>query len=300
MTRNFHWPKLKWSYTRTITLIGTLLYLGILIAPIFMSFYYSLTNLNLLKSTNDFVGLSNYQKLISDPTFKSTLLFTLGLSLSVTLAVNFLGLIIAILLNNAGRFFAFLRTVFFVPQVLSGVVIGFIWGVMLSSRNGIVNTLLQQIGIIADNYEIAWLGDPQLAKFSVGLVVTWQLMGFCVVVYLAALQGIPVDLMDAARVDGANYWQTFRHVVFPLLAPGMTVNVVLVLIMTLKLYDIPVVLTSGGPGGATESMAIYIIRIAFTANKTGYASAMSVVLFLMIGLISVSLAAFLRNREVEY
>jgi len=300
VSRKFRWPKLNWGYTKTVTLLGTLLYLGILIAPIILSFYYSFTNLNLLKATNDFIGWKNYQKLLTDPTFKSTLSFTIGISVAVTLVVNILGLIIATLLNRTGRFFAFLRTIFFVPQVLSGVVIGFIWGVMLSSRNGIINTLLQQIGVISTNYEIPWLGNPQLAVFSVGLVTTWQLLGFCVVVYMAALQGIPLDLLDAARVDGANRWETFRHVTFPLLAPGVTVNVVLLLIMTLKLYDVPVVLTAGGPGGATESMAIYIVRMAFTANKTGYASAISIVLFLLIGVISVSLAGYLRSREVEY
>jgi len=121
-----------------------------------------------------------------------------------------------------------------------------------------------------------------------------------VVVYLAALQGVPQELKDAARVDGAHRLQEFRHVTFPLLAPGVTVNVVLLLIMTFKLYDIVAVLTATGPAGTTESLAYYVTRMAFTANKVGYASALAVVLFLCIATISAMLGAFLRRREVEY
>lgn len=290
----------SWGYIKMMTLLGVLLYCAILIAPLFLSVYYSFTNMNLLKASSDFVGFRNYVNLAKDPTFSSSLSFTIKISILVTLCVNVLGLIIAMLLNHTGRFFAFLRTVFFVPQVLSAVIISFIWSIMFSARNGIINTLLQQVGLLQQGQNIAWIGDPQLAFYSVGVVTIWQLLGFCVVVYLAALQGIPEDLKDAARVDGANLWQSFRHVTFPLLAPGVTINVVLILIMTLKIYDVVVVLTAGGPGGATESLGFYIVRMAFGANKTGYASAMAVVLFILIAAISALLAGYLRRREVEY
>ena len=141
---------------------------------------------------------------------------------------------------------------------------------------------------------------PNLATLSVIVVCIWQMVGFCTVVYLAALQGVPQDLKDAANVDGANPWQTFYNVTLPLLSPGVTVNVVIILIMMFKLYDIIQVMTATGPAGSTESLAYYVTRMAFTVNKVGYASAMAVVLFIIIAMISAGLGKFLRSREVEY
>ena len=288
------------SYINLMVGIGVALYLAVLIFPLLLSFFYSLTNFNLLRATNSFVGASNYLALLNDDTFVASLLFTLKISLSVTLAANVLGLLIALALNHTGPFYAVLRTVFFVPQVLSAVVIGFIWGGMLNSQRGLVNTLLRQLGLIGAAGDISWLGTPGLATLSVIVVCIWQMVGFCAVVYLAALQSVPADLEDAATVDGANRWQKFRNVTFPLLAPGVTVNVILLLIMMFKLYDIILVMTAAGPAGTTESLAFYITRMAFTDNRVGYASAMAVVLFVSIAIISACLGAFLRSREVEY
>ncbi|MBN1451168.1 MAG: sugar ABC transporter permease [Anaerolineales bacterium] len=145
-----------------------------------------------------------------------------------------------------------------------------------------------------------WLGLPDLAFESLVLVIAWQMLGFCVVIYLAALQGIPKELHEAAKIDGANLLQSFGRVTFPLIAPGVTINMVLMLIMTFKLYDQIAVLTEGGPAGTTETLSYYIIRMGFTVNQTGYASAMAVVLFLLIALISGVVVTYLRSREVEY
>jgi multiple sugar transport system permease protein len=292
--------RLRLDYISITMTIGVLLYLAVIIVPLLVSFYFSFTNFNMLKATNSFVGGRNYFSLFVDDTFLSTLIFTLKTSLIVTLLANGLGLVFAILLNHKGPFYTLLRTIFFIPQVLSAVVIGFIWSGMLNSQRGLVNILLHQLGLLGANTNISWLGTPQLATLSVIGVCTWQMMGFCTVVYLAALQSVPQDLIDAARVDGANRWQTFSNVTFPLLSPGVTVNVVLILIMMFKLYDIIQVLTAAGPAGSTESLAYYIIRMAFTANQVGYASAMAVVLFILIASISAGLGTFLRSREVQY
>jgi len=280
--------------------IGILLYLAVLILPLLLSFIYSFTNFNLLNATNSFIGARNYVSMLNDDTFLSTLRFTIETTIIVTLLTNVLGLILALALNQTGSFYTLLRTVFFIPQVLSSVVIGFIWSGMLNSERGLVNTLLRQVGLIGTDSNISWLGTPNLATLSVIMVCIWQMVGFCAVVYLAALQGVPQDLKDAANVDGANPWQTFYNVTFPLLAPGVTVNVVILLIMMFKLYDIILVMTATGPAGSTESLAYYVTRMAFTVNKVGYASAMAVVLFIIIAMISAGLGKFLRSREVEY
>jgi len=292
--------RFQFDYISITVTIGVLLYLAVLIFPLLLSFYFSFTNFNLLNATNSFVGGENYISMLSDDTFRSTLWFTLKTSFIVTLLANVLGLAVAMALNHRGPIYTTMRTVFFVPQVLSAVVIGFIWSGMLNSQRGLVNTLLRQIGLIGVGGNISWLGTPTLATLSVIGVCIWQMIGFCTVVYLAALQGVPQDLKDAANVDGANRWQTFRNVTFPLLSPGVTVNVVMLLIMMFKLYDIIQVMTAAGPAGTTESLAFYVTRMAFTVNRVGYASAMAVVLFIFIAIISAGLGAFLRSREVEY
>ncbi len=299
-----HKPRLrtrfKFDYISITTTVGVVLYLAVIVVPLLVNIYFSFTNFNLLKATNRFVGGDNYLSLLKDGTFLSALLFTLKTSIIVTLLANVLGLIVAILLNHKGAFYTLLRTIFFIPQVLSAVVIGFIWSGMLNSQRGLVNILLHQLGLLGANNNISWLGTPELATLSVIGVCIWQMMGFCTVVYLAALQGIPQDLLDAAKVDGANRWEVFYNVTFPLLSPGVTVNVVLLLIMMFKLYDIIQVLTAAGPAGTTETLAFYITRMAFTVNRVGYASAMAVILFIIIATISACIGTFLRKREVQY
>lgn len=292
--------RLRFDYISVTVTVGVILYLAVIIFPLLLSFFYSLTNFNILNATNSFVGGDNYLTLLSDDTFFSSLFFTLKTSIIVMLAANILGLMIALALNHTGPFYTLLRTVFFIPQVLSSVVIGFIWSGMLNSQRGLVNTLLLQVGLIQPGGSIPWLGTPELATLSVIGVCVWQMVGFCTVVYLAALQSVPQDLKDAANVDGANRWQMFQNVTFPLLSPGVTVNVVMLLIMMFKLYDIIQVMTAAGPAGSTESLAFYVTRMAFTVNKVGYASSMAVILFIFIALISTGLGVFLRRREVEY
>src|SRR5258706_5900337 len=292
--------RLQFDYVSITSTIGVLLYLAVLIFPLLLSFYYSFTNFNLLNATNSFIGSQNYVSMLNDDTFLSTLLFTIVTTASVTLLANVLGLIVALALNHTGPFYMLLRTIYFIPQVLSSVVIGFIWSGMLNSDRGLVNTLLRQIGLIDINGNIPWLGTPILATLSVIVVCTWQMMGFCTVVYLAALQSVPQDLIDAANVDGANGWQKFSTVTFPLISPGVTVNVVTLLIIMFKLYDIIQVMTAAGPAGSTESLAFYVTRMAFTVNRVGYASAMAVVLFVFVAIISAGCGMFLPSREFEY
>ena len=286
-----------------IEILGLIVWTGIglyalmSIIPLFLAFYYSLTNLNLLYPASDFVGFENYTKLINDFAFKRSLEITFKMSLIITITVNLFGLLIAMMLNYNDRFHSFLRTLFFIPQVLSGVVVSFIWKIILTDR-GLLNTILEQVGLIEK--PIHFLGLPDLAFFSVVLVVTWQLIGFNAVIYLASLQGVPQDLYEASQIDGANRWQQFLHITWPLIAPGVTINMVLMLIIAFKLFDQVAVLTTGGPGGATETLSYYIVRIAFTNNRTGYASAMAVVLFIIIATISSVVVGFLKKREVEY
>lgn len=287
----------RFGLLELIVLIGTLLYFLMTILPLFMAFAFSLTNQNLLYKTSDFIGIENYVDLLDDQSFIRSVWLTVRLSVLVTLAANLGGLLIAILLNVPDRFHSVLRTIFFIPQVLSAIIVSFIWKIILVDR-GLLNNLLVRVGLIEK--PIHWLGDPDMAFYAIVIVVTWQLLGFCTVIYLAALQGVPNDLKEAAKIDGANRWQQFRNVTWPLLAPGVTINMVLLLIITFKLYDQVAVLTGGGPGGRTETLSYYIIRIAFNGNQLGYASAMAVVLFTATAFISGVVVSRLKRREVDY
>lgn len=292
--------KLKLSRLGVLDLVfvlGIFLYFLMSILPLFMAFSFSLTNQNLLYKTSDFIGLDNYIDLLDDKNFSRSLWLTIRMSVLVTLFANAIGLLVALMLNVRGKFHSTLRTIFFVPQVLSAVIVAFIWKIILVDR-GLLNAFLIESGII--DKPIHWLGDPSLAFLAIVVVVTWQMIGFCTVIYLASLQGIPNDLKEASRIDGANKLQQFWYVIWPLLAPGVTINIVLILIMTFKLYDQVAVLTGGGPGGRTETLSFYIIRVAFNGNQLGYGSAMAVVLFIATAVISGVVVSKLKKREIVY
>jgi ABC-type sugar transport system permease subunit len=272
------------------------LYALFIIVPVVMSGWKSLTDENPLMAQARFVGLSNYAEMTHDDALAASLGFTLVLAAAVTIVANAAGIGFAILLNKTSLSFRMMRTVAFLPQVLSGVIVGFVWRYILA-QDGILNHLLLSLGIIGQ--PITWLGSPHLAMFSVGLVAAWVLTGFTTVVHLAALQSIPVELYQAATVDGAGRWQRFRRITFPMLAPGTTISVTISLITMLKLYDIIAALTSGGPADSTQSTALYIINLAFTDDRFGYASAVAMLLLVVSAVIALTVTGLLRRREVD-
>ncbi|MET9381737.1 sugar ABC transporter permease [Streptomyces sp. NPDC002928] len=279
-----------------IALVALGLYALFIVVPVIMSAWKSLTNENPLLARADFVGLSNYKEMAHDSALADSLGFTLLLAGAVTIVANAAGIGFAMLLNRTSLSFRMMRTVAFLPQVLSGVIVGYVWRYILA-RDGILDNVLLSLGII--DRPIAWLGSPHLAVLSVGLVAAWVLTGFTTVVHLAALQSIPGELYQAAMIDGAGRWQRFRRITFPMLAPGTTISVTISLITMLKLYDIIAVLTSGGPANSTQSTALYIIQLAFTDDRYGYASAVAMLLLVVSIVIALSVTALLRRREVD-
>ncbi|MEZ0067330.1 ABC-type sugar transport system permease subunit [Streptacidiphilus sp. MAP12-20] len=280
----------------TIAVLALGLYVLFILVPVIMSAWQSLTDENPLLAQARFVGVANYTEMTHDSALAASLGFTLVLAGAVTVVANAAGIGFAMLLNKTSLSFRMMRTVAFLPQVLSGVIVGFVWRYILA-QDGILNNVLVSTGIIGK--PITWLGSPHLAMFSVGLVAAWVLTGFTTVVHLAALQSIPVELYQAAMVDGAGRWQRFRQITFPMLAPGTTISVTISLITMLKLYDIIAVLTSGGPADSTQSTALYIIQLAFTDDRYGYASAVAMLLLAVSAVIALSVTGLLRRREVE-
>ncbi len=270
---------------------GMLVYLCFVLAPIVVSFGYSLTDHNPFNPPSRFVGLRNYQLLFTDEEFLTALKVTVILTAIIVIVPNVAGLAIAVLLDRKGWFYNAWRATFFVPVVLSSVVVSVVWTRMLAD-DGIVNLAL--------GTDIGWLSDPDLALYSLGGIMSWQMLGFCVVVYLAGLQAVPHELQEAAAIDGAGAVARFRKVTWPMLAPAVTVNTVVLLITAFKAYDHIQVITNGGPGsGSTATIAFVVLQTGFVANRQGYASAMAIVMLAIIASASAVALRLLRRREVE-
>ncbi|WP_329047691.1 sugar ABC transporter permease [Amycolatopsis sp. NBC_01488] len=275
---------------------GVLVYLCFVMAPILISFGYSLTNYNPFNPPVKFVGLDNYRLLFTDEQFLTALKVTTILTLIVVIVPNVLGLGVALLLDRKGWLYNALRSVFFTPVILSSVVVSIVWSRLLDDQ-GPLNTLLRSLGI---EHPPGWLSDPDIALYSVASIVSWQMLGFCVVVYLAGLQGVPTELLEAAEIDGAGPLRRFRAVTWPLLAPSLTINTVVLLISAFKTYDYVKVITNGGPGsGATATIAFDVLQTGFDSNHVGYASAMAVLMLVIVAVVTTVVLNFLRRREVD-
>jgi multiple sugar transport system permease protein len=275
---------------------GGLIYVCFVLAPILISFGYSLTNYNPFNPPTTYVGLANYRQLFGDGEFLTSLRVTTILTLLVVIVPNVLGLAVAVLLDRRGWLYNALRGVFFVPVVLSSVVVSIIWTRLLAD-DGMVNQVLRGLGV-AD--PPGWLSDPAYALYSLATILCWQSLGFCVVVYLAGLQGVPQELNEAAAIDGAGPFTRFWRVTWPLLAPALTVNTVVQLISAFKVFDHVQVITKGGPGsGTTATIAFTVLETGFTANRQGYASAMAIVMLVIIATASALALKLLQRREVQ-
>ena len=231
-----------------------------------------------------FIGLRNFDKILND---KLTLL-VLGNNveyavLTVTGKIV-LSLFLAIMLNQALRGRTFYRTSLFMPVVMSFVVIGILWRWLFNTEFGLLNNLFESLGLgfLAQD----WLGDTSIALKSLTLVDIWKWYGFHMVIFLAGLQSIPGELYEAAKIDGASVWQQFRHVTLPMLQPVMIVNVTISLMGAFNVFDIPYVMTEGGPANSTNVMALHIYLRGFKFYRFGFSAALSYVLLTIVTLVA--------------
>lgn len=266
------------------------------IAPTFIGIYYSFTDWNVNADSIRFIGLDNYKALFEEPRLGKALSNTLIFAAAVTVLQNAVGLGLALLMNEAIRMRNLFRTIFFMPYVIAPIVIGYVFRAIYHPEHGIVNEALGWIGLGSLGQD--WLNDPKWALFSIIATDIWRVAGFAMVVYLAGLQFIPKDLTESASIDGASYWRRFRHIVFPLLASSFTVNVLLSVIGSMKVFEMVMVLTDGGPGYTTEVFYTYI-RSTFSMGQMGYSTAINLVLFVLVTLVGVPVLTALKKREVE-
>jgi len=265
-----------------------------MVYPFFESIRLSLTNWNGAEAEQRFVGLANYTALLSDRVLWAALRNNLIWVSLGTLGPIVVGMILALLLWHRPVGFTFFRTAFFLPQVLSPVVIAIVWGWMYNPIFGLVNRALAGVGL--DSLTRGWLGDASFALYAVLIAAIWAETGFVFVVFLAGLQNVSRDLLEAATIDGANAWRRFWNVTVPEMGNVITVVTSLVLIGGFSVFDIIFVMTGGGPANATEVIATYTYEEAFTQNRVGYAATLSMV---MTAIALVASVVFIRLRERE-
>jgi len=265
--------------------------------PMLGSFYFSFTDWNGLNARYHFVGINNYISLIHDAEVWIALKNTIVFAVLVTLIQNVLSLLLAILVDGSSWVKRFLRVVYLIPALLSALAIGYIWSYLYNPVLGVINMALQNIGL--GDWAQDWLGDPKWSMYSVVFTNIWQWMGLSMIIYLAGLQAIPGDLYEAADIDGVSNWKRFSKITFPLIAPAFTVNILISIVGSFKVFDIIYVMTKGGPGTATESLAILLYKKAFNFNEMGYGTAIAIVMFLIILFISIFQLRILRSRELD-
>lgn len=285
-----HWAQYRAGYL--FVLPAFLLYALFMIYPFFQSIYLSFTDWNGAEPVKNWVGLANYREMFHDSHLWKALQNNIKWVIIGTISPMVIGLFLAMMLWRQPRGFVVFRTVFFLPQVLSSVVIAIVWGWIYNPIFGLLNTSLEKAGF--DSLTRPWLGDPGLALYAVLAAAIWAETGFVFVVFLAGLQNVSRDLIEAATLDGANAWHRFWDVTVPQLSNVITVIGSLLLIGGFNVFDIIFVMTGGGPNNATEVIGTYTYTEAFTQNRIGYAATLSLVMT-VISLIAS--AVFIQIRE---
>ena len=261
--------------------------------PALQGVYYSFTN-SKGYGTYDFVGLKNYINLFKDGRVLHAYIFTFQFAIISTILVNIISLILAIALNSKIIFQKLLKSIYFLPLVLSVLIIGYIFNYIFTY---LIPDAAKAIGIEVLSKSI--LGNPELAWIGIVFVAVWQACAFNTIIYLAGLQTIPIVLYEAANIDGASGWQQFRYITFVLIAPFFTVNMVLAMKNFLMVFAHVVALTGGGPGRATESISLLIYDGGFNGAEFAYQSANAVIYFFVILIISIIQIKFLQKREIN-
>lgn len=261
--------------------------------PVLQGAFYSLTDSPGYGSWN-FVGLSNYLALFTDDRVRHAYLFTFQFAIVTTVLVNAIGLALAVGLNARIKFKNTLRGVYFIPNVLAILVIGYVFNYLFTNSLPAIGSAL---GI--DRLSTSILGDPELAWIGIVVLAVWQAVAFNIIIYIAGLQTVPSELYEAAAIDGANAWRQFWSITFPMIAAFFTLNMVLSLKGFLQVFDHIIAMTNGGPGTATESISVLIYRGGFQGGEYGYQIANAVIFMIVIMVFAVVQLRVLQRREVS-
>jgi len=273
-----------------------IIFVGFVILPVALAAYYGFYRWQGYGPPTDFVGLGNYAIIFTDPAFHEVLLhngFIVVLSLVVQGPV---AIILALLLNQKIRGRSIIRVLIFVPYVISEVIVGTGWSLMLQT-SGAVNDLLQNIGLGA--FKADWLSDPKIAIWTLLLIISWKYIGFAVILFLAGMQSIPEELFEAASIDGASYWQIQRRITLPLLSPTIRIWAFLSIIGSLQLFDLVYIIWGQyiASTAGTSTMATYMVGNGRNSGNFGYGNAVAVVMFVISLAVALIYQRFVLRRD---
>lgn len=253
---------------------GILVTLGVLFLPTLAGAFYAFTNWSGIGGF-DFVGLDNFAEIFTNAELLGSLTNTLMLALGFVILTNLIGLLLALALNRALKTRYILRTLLFMPVVLTPIAVSYVWG-FIFAFDGPLNEFLGAVGL--ESWQTDWLAGPVTAKVAVLVVMVWQNSGIVMVMYLAGLATVPVELEEAAALDGAGRFNRFRHIVLPAIQPSVAIATTLMLVQGLRVFDQIMALTGGGPAGATHTLATQIYQQTFVFGKYGSGTALALLL----------------------
>lgn len=270
-----------------------ILYSIFFLFPLFSGVLYSFTRWNGISFSKEFIGIENFKEIFSDKRFLGSLFFTFKYAVLNVIFINIFAFALALMLDRTVKGIGFLRSVFFMPNVISMVIVGFIWQFIFMN---VVGEMSRFMGMPFLNQ--SWLGDPHIALYSVTLVSVWRGTGYMMIIYLAGLQTINSEIIDASRIDGASNWGKFIYIILPLMIPSINICLFMTIANSFKMFDLVFAMTRGGPGYATEVISLNLYNEAFLNDRYGYGIAKAVVLAIIIMIVTYIQLKVLKKREV--
>ncbi len=273
---------------------GIFCFFAVVILPFVYGVYLTFTDWNGVAQEKNFMGLTNYMGVIRDKEFWSSLLFTFQYVIVVVVLVNILAFAIAYLLTRGIKGQNFFRAGFFTPNLIGGIVLGYIWQFVFSR---VFVNIGESTGWKL--FEVSWLSEPGKAFAALVLVTVWQLSGYMILIYVAGFMGLSEDVLEAASIDGASGWVKMKNIVIPLMMSSVTICLFLTVSRAFMVYDVNLSLTAGGPYGTTQMAAMHVYEKAFTSRQFGIGQAEALILFVVVACISGLQVYLTKKREVE-
>jgi len=282
-----------WYILFTVPLL--FIFVTVVIIPFIVGLFYSFYDWDGLPlNPKVFVGFDNYIKLFSDARFGSTAIQTTIFTLIAVVLINLLGLAFALLVTTRLRTRNIGRTMLFMPYLIGGLILGYIWKFIFGDAFGAIGEITGLSGVFFN-----WLLDSKFALLALIIVSTWQMAGYIMIIYITGIQAIPDEVIEAASADGAGFWQTLFKIKFPLLMPSFTICLFMTLSNCFKIFDVNLSLTGGGPNNATEMFAMNIYNEIFMLNNYGYGQAKALIFFIAVAVITLVQVSITKKREVS-
>lgn len=277
-----------------IVFIGPVLFAFIMIVliPLFQGVFYSFTDWDGM-TYQSVVGLKNFKDALGDETFTNAFLFTFKFAVIAVCSINLVGFLLALLVTSKVKGASFMRGVFYMPNLIGGLTLGFVWNFIFVE---IFPTIGEKLGV---SFLSGWLTDAKTGLWGLVILTTWQMAGYMMIIYIAALQNIPTEIIESAKIDGAGAFQLLRYIKLPMVMPSFTVSIFLTLSNTFKLYDQNLALTGGGPGDATQMISMNIYNTAYLYNQNALGQAKAIIFLIVVMVITLTQVYFSKKKEEQ-